>query len=540
MRVLRSRRNRRIPISRLPTEILVMVFKHFEEEKRFDGSASDNIPACLALTHVCKDWRTIAFQCPALWTFIHSSSPRWLGIMFERSQNLPLVVTYKSPVSLQDCLELVLSHLPRIKVLRFRSLQPDCDRIIQLLSSQSAPLLEIFDFRKPLAMWPETSPISNTIFQGQAPRLRSVELTSFDLSWSAHIFSGLQTLSVRGTNEKSFPTLPQLLSALGRMPALEHLTLERLLIIPEETKLLEKVPLARLRTITLGSSTIRTAISLFAQLTFPVDAKIALSLRDVQGLQDISDLFSAMGMHPVGSGSIIRSMRAIRHTRRSFCVQFSTSTAMNPTDCWNPDDDDIRLSLQFMYHYNINISPDPDPSIIFDIRRMVTQDRIQTLYLSKFDFAGKDFWGAGSVCLPDLEVMHMKGIWVEDLIHALEITGGDIPHPSLRVLELEDGCFLIGYEGDPEETLRDVMKMRAERGAGMHTLRLVECKELPADRVQGFREVIATVDWDEFVEPDDDEDEVGSIDSEEVRLYNEAQENRVWWFDDPDMDRSEI
>lgn len=66
MRVLRSRRNRQLPISRLPTEI---VFKHFEEEKR--GFASDDVPACLALTHVCKDWRTIALQCPALWTSIH-------------------------------------------------------------------------------------------------------------------------------------------------------------------------------------------------------------------------------------------------------------------------------------------------------------------------------------------------------------------------------------------------------------------------------------------------------------------------------------
>lgn len=110
------------------------------------------------------------------------------------------------------------------------------------------------------------------------------------------------------------------------------------------------------------------------------------------------------------------------------------------------------------------------------------------------DLTGKDFWGAGSACLRDLEVMHMKGIWVEDLIHALKITEGYITYPSLRVLELEDSCFLIGCEGDSEETLRDVMEMQVERGVGIHTLRLVECRELPDDQVQGFREVIATVD----------------------------------------------
>lgn len=68
-----------------------------------------------------------------------------------------------------------------------------------------------------------------------------------------------------------------------------------------------------------------------------------------------------------------------------------------------------------------------------------------------------------------------------------------IPYPPLRVLDLEEGCLLTGYKDEPEEMLRDIMKMRAELGVGMHTLRLVECRELPAGRVQGFREVIATV-----------------------------------------------
>ncbi|KAG2141885.1 hypothetical protein DEU56DRAFT_911226 [Suillus clintonianus] len=48
-----SRSNALLPISRLPTEILAIVFEYFEEEKRFDESADNDVPACLAVTHVC-------------------------------------------------------------------------------------------------------------------------------------------------------------------------------------------------------------------------------------------------------------------------------------------------------------------------------------------------------------------------------------------------------------------------------------------------------------------------------------------------------
>jgi hypothetical protein len=42
--------------------------------------------------------------------------------------------------------------------------------------------------------------------------------------------------------------------------------------------------------------------------------------------------------------------------------------------------------------------------------------------LSGFNLTRKGFLGVGSAYLPELEVMDMKGIWLDDLINALKIT----------------------------------------------------------------------------------------------------------------------
>ncbi|KAG2132812.1 hypothetical protein DEU56DRAFT_859474 [Suillus clintonianus] len=503
--ILRSHKNNLAHISGLPPEILAAVFRNFIEEQ---DHPKNGTPTCVIVTHVCRHWRQVALECSTLWRYIIYTPARWLGIMLERSKNAALVVEYDVTVSLRDCLEQILSQLPRIKVLRLSSLSSlDIDRTIHLLSSQPASLLEIFEFSVVMFGLPTTKPISNTTFQGQAPRLRSVVLTSCNFSWTSCIFNGLRTLCVRGTGTTSYPTLPQLLSALRRMPALEQLTLEQLSIISEETKLLDKVPLTRLKSVALGAASIRTATSLFAQLALPVDAKIALQLTQVQGVQDFSDLFSAMNRHPVGSGSVVQSLRAIHLSHRSFCVQFSTSMAINTVYSWNPCDDDIRLSIQFTF-----TSAEVDPSIIFDICQTVTRDRIQKFsFGSEFDLPGRDFWRAGSSFLMDLKIIHVNSSFIGGLIAALEIIKGkknsDIAYPSLRVLEFE----AVDFEEDEPEEFRDVIKIRAKHGVPIHTLRLAECKNLRADQVQGFREVVATVDWDEY---DDSEEPLGDTKSD--------------------------
>ncbi|KAG1876482.1 hypothetical protein DFJ58DRAFT_909760 [Suillus subalutaceus] len=355
MRVLRSRSNGQIPISRLPDDILLMIFELFEEEKRLNGRDNrdhihatygiDNVPACLEVTHVCRHWRNVALGCPTLWTFINSPPPLWLDVMLQGSQKAPLVVTYKlprwsrSPISLEDCFEKVLLHLPRIKHLKLRTYQEYAGPVMDLLSSRPASMLETFKFEVcgPLPMMS----MSNTIFQAQAPLLRHLEVNCFDRRWLSCVFSGLRTLHVGGTS------LPNLLLALRCMPALEQFMFQFELLSSDQPILPDKVPLARLKSIAIEAS-LATAVPLFAHLALPADVKIALHIPSIEGTPTFADLFSVM---PEGSGPVLRSLRAIKFRPGpwSMAVQFSTSTAINSDYSWNPQDNNIRLSIEFVY-----------------------------------------------------------------------------------------------------------------------------------------------------------------------------------------------
>ncbi|KAG1739968.1 hypothetical protein EDB19DRAFT_1618386, partial [Suillus lakei] len=296
MRVLRPRSNARVPISRLPDDVLMIVFKYFEEEMRLDGFNNDDdefasdvindVPACLPLTHVCRHWRKVALDYPTLWRFISSISPLWLDVILERSKNVPLVVSYTLfSMSRKDCVEKVLLHLPRIKHSQLRSFAWDDDFVMDLLLSHPAPVLETFKFIV-YGSLPPTVSISDTIFQGQAPLLRDLEVAHCDRRWSSCIFGRLRTLRVGET------PLPDLISALRCMPALEQLTIQ--LPTFDETMLFDRMPLARLKSIALDGTSLQTAVSLFAHLALSVDVKITLRFSSIEGPRTFADLFSVM------------------------------------------------------------------------------------------------------------------------------------------------------------------------------------------------------------------------------------------------------
>ncbi|KIK44281.1 hypothetical protein CY34DRAFT_802889 [Suillus luteus UH-Slu-Lm8-n1] len=532
-RVLRSRRNELLPIFRLPTEILVMVFKNVEEDHRLDESAHSDVPACVVVSRVCKYWRSVAYACPALWTHIRSTNPHLVAIMLEKSRNFPLVVMYKTPAPPRHCLKPILSHLPRIESLKFRALEIHANDIIQWLSSQPAPLLETFEFSTPIVTQNsadvDITPISSVIFQGQAPRLRSVHLTVVPIDWTADIFSGIRSLSIMEPGPE-YLTLSQFLSALTRMPALEHLSLERILFLDEGTMPYSTVSLPQLKSMALGNPTLPEAITVFRQLVLPADVKISLCL---DSLRDIYDLFEVM---PGGFRSIIKSMRAICFNGYCLCVQFSTSPTMNPADFWNASDDDIRLSLHIVFKDDDGMPMAiPELSIVFDICQAAMQDMdgIQSLYLVGFGSPNREFWRAGSACLPNVEAIHLEGIWLEGIIAALGIVNDDehdidILYPSLRVLELK--ATLFDYE-TLLNSLQAIWHMRANHGVGIDTLRLTECRRLLNYWVRRFREVIETVDWDEchWQEHKEDSDE---------RLAEILETGRPLWYDDAANDRN--
>ncbi|KAG1880250.1 hypothetical protein C8R48DRAFT_758366 [Suillus tomentosus] len=479
---LRFRKN---TLAHLPVEILANIFMYIvsEEESYMGVSNPRGAPACLAATHVCRHWRETALECSTLWAFIDGVSAQWLATMLERSKKAALVVIYNDPKPLRQCgFEKILLQLPRIKFLQLCPSPPEADRILDCLSSLPAPLLHTFKF---VVFGNATfaKPISDTIFQGEAPRLRSVQLVQCYFSWTSCIFSGLRSLHI-GLSPKRSP-LSQILSALRRMPELELLTLE-----PRSSKHsdapFDQVALPRLRRIELSNSTIHTATSFFSHLVLPIDVRVVLSLTKIESAQSFADLFSAIHKNHDESVPVIRSLR-VSLLHDLFTLRFSTSIPEHP---WAPRDSDIRLSIAFLHNSWIT-----KPDILFDICRMVPHRKIQYLVASfpSFDTT-EEFWRTGSVDLPELESIHLDDTPIQGLLLAL-LARDERRHPaypSLRVLELEN----INLGCKERLFLEQVLTvLRAGRGVGIHTLRLTRCRNLMCDDVARLQTTVF-VDWD--------------------------------------------
>ncbi|KAG0692240.1 hypothetical protein DFH29DRAFT_970941 [Suillus ampliporus] len=415
---LRSRRNALAYISSLPSELLATIFTYILEEQVFNrcrGVPRPGAPTCEIVMHVCRHWRQVALACPTLWAFIDHAPARRLTIMLERSKTAAFGMF---------------------------------DRIFGLLIIAARPLLETFKLYV-LERPGIVRPISDAIFQGRAPQLRSVELIQCTFSW---------------TSNKQVPLCRSSCQFLDEWPGLEQLMLEALSTSSGgRQRVFDQIPLTRLKSIALNSSTVQSTISLFSHLALPVDVKITLDLTQLESPQSFYDLSSAMYKNHDESGPVIRSL-SISLMNKSFGVQLSTSMAFKCEQMWNPHDDDTRLSLRF--HCDTFII---QPAIIFDMCRMVPHRYIQRLLVSSFLNLPADFWRTGG-----------------------GPQSSDIAYPSLHALEL----MYVNFGCNQPKALRDIVTMRARRGVGIRKLRLVDCWNLMDGGVQLLK-AVTDVDWDE-------------------------------------------
>ncbi|KAI8982934.1 hypothetical protein BD414DRAFT_537942 [Trametes punicea] len=93
-------------IHRLPAEVLGMIFRYaLPPTSGFCESGSHPLPDMqkerqekMAISHVCRRWRSIALQMASLWTVIDASSGPWASACFERSRSMPLHIFASYPL----------------------------------------------------------------------------------------------------------------------------------------------------------------------------------------------------------------------------------------------------------------------------------------------------------------------------------------------------------------------------------------------------------------------------------------------------------
>lgn len=128
------------PVNRLPTEILINIFRDLKE-----GSTESGTQPWYNVAAVCRSWRAIASSTPLLWNDIHVG-PDMNAVLFqaflERSHPIPIAVSFASTTKLAVYLALIRAHLSRVRVLRFDSTpRSEADLVADLLD-ESMPALE--------------------------------------------------------------------------------------------------------------------------------------------------------------------------------------------------------------------------------------------------------------------------------------------------------------------------------------------------------------------------------------------------------------
>ncbi|KAL0961219.1 hypothetical protein HGRIS_006186 [Hohenbuehelia grisea] len=115
---LKIRRNSLLPVSKLPNDILCLIFELVRDQFTWDcwrfGIARYRLYfEWMNLTRVCQTWRLAALGCATLWRFIfvrHDASVAWLDGFLARARSVPLDIAYRNkPPEAQPSPELMMT-----------------------------------------------------------------------------------------------------------------------------------------------------------------------------------------------------------------------------------------------------------------------------------------------------------------------------------------------------------------------------------------------------------------------------------------------
>jgi hypothetical protein len=236
-RALRYRRNELVPISSLPTELIDAIFSllHIPGTSPPSTSTLGGKPdhlAWLRVAHVCRRWREVALNQPLFWSHIDFTTISSAGAaeILARAKTAPLHLEAKVPISHWDDSRFsefrkeLQAHVSHIRHLDLNAEPAQFVRTVKGLTSP-APTLEHLSLT--LQDYEDTTyilgPIPDSLFDGFAPRLSSLELRNCGIKWTSRLLRGLEHLNIRDSHHR--PSLSSWLDALDEMPQLKTLTL---------------------------------------------------------------------------------------------------------------------------------------------------------------------------------------------------------------------------------------------------------------------------------------------------------------------------
>ncbi|KAI0321449.1 hypothetical protein OF83DRAFT_1080920 [Amylostereum chailletii] len=248
----------------------------------------NKLPSRIAITHVCRCWRSLVLSSPDLWTTIPLQNQHWARVCLERSypRLLHLDVSTEMYASHdQGCtITRAVQDLPRTKSLKITygvhergEIEPA--RLLEKFMQYSAAMLETLEMNFSRQR-PEQAFIPFDIFAGSIPRsLHKVSLISCHILYSSPPLRA-PIVSLRLTDCHIWDTVNQVVDTLSCLPLLEDLYIDChpiliLDITPSSFRPPRCVSLPHLKYLTIVGD-ITEVIALFQYLNLPRDVDMTL------------------------------------------------------------------------------------------------------------------------------------------------------------------------------------------------------------------------------------------------------------------------
>jgi len=505
VRQLKSQRNLLAVVAKVPPEIISKIFMFCAA-----SCASElNTLAWIKVAHVSRHWRAVALGCPALWSTPVFSSSKWAHEMIKRSKMAPL--TIKADLSLMtpkmiEAVQNALKHISRTTHLQFTASNGTIDKLLGHLE-QPAPFLESLSVSNSYPNYHhlvERYAFPDSFLQGDAPRLRDLELIRCSIPWDSALFHSLSHLKICDTGLQR-PSIDEMVALFQKMPSLESLDLSDCLpTLPVDAVAapapIAVVNLALLSHVQLCGETLECA-NLLNHISFPATATVHLICKGGDATEgDFSTLLPSLSTWLKHSNPI----------RQVLVDHFTTSTVK--FQFWNSCGTDATIpTLVPTLHMELSwqrFQGSTFQSIVASVAKALPLTHLRALHFRQpIDTLTSDVWLTSFGHLPKLRMLDFHGRAINQLAKALrtETEQSQMMFPALRSVLLSDVAFEVDEKlKSMVDALQETLLFRADHNAELHQLSLTGCYNIYDESVEKLGEGVKEVLWDGCVADSDD------------------------------------
>jgi hypothetical protein len=501
IRSLKSYLNTLAPISRLPPETLSMIFAKCAAQNKQAFTCGRSIP-WIAITHICRHWRSVALECPRIWANLVFASHKMTSEMLRRSKSGPIVIKATLPGTAleKSALLLAMEQIHRTRILHLKFCHIPTSSITSNLR-RLAPRLEslrlLLDVEVPRLNADFFLPVPELPFNGETPQLRHVQLVGCGISWDIPIFNKLHHLEIKSPSIR--PTMKQILVVLGKMPLLRKLILKDACpLFPDNAAFHNNhhtVQLLQLSVLDLTDDPCHCS-NLLNHLSYPATSSVRLKFAwsTVDFERTLSAMISTGGWDK--DGKLIGSL----FVEQDVCdIRFR---------CWITDScSPSYLATTTSQLELVVCAPHLKDASLLAVCKALPLSHLKILHVA-LDLTAGHWLDAFGNC-PRLHTIRVRNATLSGLVRALD-PAGDFLSPQLHTLTLRE----IDFEEFPTEdcphllpALEACLRERSHRNITVKELHLYDCLWLSADDVRSLEEFVDDVTWDGLEKDDWTEDE---------------------------------